>query len=53
MDVFYLVGRGEKSLVDYLGYMFPVLLGNVIGGTSIVAAIAHAQYVGGSEGKPA
>ena len=53
VDVFYLVGRGEKSLVDYLVYMFPVLLGNVIGGTSIVAAIAHAQYVGDGEGRPA
>jgi formate-nitrite transporter family protein len=52
VDVFYLVNRGEKTLVDYLVYMFPVLLGNVIGGTSIVAAIAHAQYVGG-EGKAA
>ncbi|MGH8094865.1 MAG: hypothetical protein ACREIF_15560 [Chthoniobacterales bacterium] len=53
VDVFYLVGLGQKSPVDYLVFMFPVLLGNIIGGSSIVAAIAHAQYVGGGEGKPA
>lgn len=45
VDAFYLVGIGEKNLLDYLAYMGPVLLGNIIGGSSIVATIAHAQYV--------
>jgi formate/nitrite transporter FocA (FNT family) len=53
VDVFYLVGLGEKTIGDYFAYMFPVLLGNIIGGSSIVAAIAHAQYIGGGEGKAA
>ncbi len=53
VDAFYLVGIGQKSLLDYLAYMTPVLIGNIVGGTSIVAAIAHAQYIGGGEGKAA
>ena len=53
VDVFYVVGRGDKSMIDYFAYMLPVLLGNIIGGSSIVAAIAHAQYIGGGEGKAA
>jgi formate-nitrite transporter family protein len=53
VDVFYVVGLGEKTIIDYFVFMFPVLLGNIIGGSSIVAAIAHAQYIGGGEGKPA
>ncbi|MGI8889408.1 MAG: formate/nitrite transporter family protein [Chthoniobacterales bacterium] len=51
VDAFYLVALGQKTLLDYLAYMIPILLGNVIGGSSIVAAIAHAQYIGGGEGK--
>lgn len=46
VDAFYLVGRGEKTILDYFAYMFPILIGNIIGGSSIVAAIAHAQYIG-------
>ncbi len=53
VDAFYLVGIGQKSLLDYFAYMVPVLIGNIIGGSSIVATIAHAQYIGGGEGKPA
>lgn len=53
VDAFYLVGIGEKNLLDYFAFMGPVLIGNIIGGSSIVAAIAHAQYIGGGEGKPA
>jgi formate/nitrite transporter FocA (FNT family) len=51
VDAFYLVSLGQRTLLDYFAYMVPVLLGNVIGGSSIVAAIAHAQYIGGGEGK--
>ena len=53
VDAFYLVGIGQKTLADYFAFLVPVLLGNVIGGSSIVATIAHAQYIGGGEGKPA
>lgn len=45
VDAFYLVSIGEKNMLDYLVFMGPVLLGNIIGGSTIVAAIAHAQYV--------
>ncbi len=50
VDAFYLVGLGQKTLLDYFAFMVPVLLGNVIGGSTIVATIAHAQYIGGGEG---
>jgi formate/nitrite transporter FocA (FNT family) len=53
VDAFYLVGIGQRSLLDYFAFMIPVLIGNIIGGSSIVATIAHAQYIGGGEGKPA
>jgi formate/nitrite transporter FocA (FNT family) len=45
VDAFYLVGIGQKTMLDYFAYMGPVLLGNIIGGSTIVATIAHAQYV--------
>ncbi len=50
VEAFYLVGTGVKSLGDYFVYMVPILIGNIIGGSSIVAAIAHAEYVGSGEG---
>ena len=53
VDAFYLVGTGQKTLFDYFAFMVPVTLGNVIGGSTIVATIAHAQYIGGGEGKAA
>jgi formate/nitrite transporter FocA (FNT family) len=46
--VFFLVVTGKASLGTYLGHFFlPVLLGNVIGGFSLVAALGHVQVVGG------
>jgi formate/nitrite transporter FocA (FNT family) len=51
VDAFFLVGVGQKTLLDYFAFMVPVLIGNIIGGSSIVATIAHAQYIGGGEGK--
>jgi len=36
---------GEKSWFDYLfGFMVPTLIGNTVGGVSLVAALAHAQF---------
>jgi formate/nitrite transporter FocA (FNT family) len=44
VDVLYLVLSGEKSLPSYLlHYLVPVLAGNVIGGSALVAMLNHAQ----------
>ena len=50
VDAFYMVAIGQKSMLDYFAYMGPVLLGNIIGGSTIVATIAHAQYVEEDQG---
>jgi formate/nitrite transporter FocA (FNT family) len=34
-----------------VNFFLPTLLGNVIGGLSLVTALGHAQVVGGKEGK--
>jgi formate/nitrite transporter FocA (FNT family) len=48
--VLFLVATGSISLGNYLAHFFlPTLLGNVIGGISLVAALGHAQVVGGKE----
>jgi formate-nitrite transporter family protein len=33
------------------GYMFPTLIGNILGGVSLTAALNHAQVVAGMQGK--
>jgi len=44
-ECFYVVFRGERSLMQYLtGYFVPALLGNAAGGVMFVAALAHAQH---------
>lgn len=46
--MFFLVASGAESWGWYLGHFFaPVLLGNVIGGVSLVASLSHAQVVSG------
>jgi formate-nitrite transporter family protein len=48
-DTFYLVANGSIPFNKYLvGYVLPSLIGNIIGGVTIVAAINHAQVVAGS-----
>lgn len=48
--VFYLVATSYISWKVYLvRFFFPSLLGNMIGGISLVAALGHAQVVGGKE----
>lgn len=48
VEVFFLVMTGQASLGDYLGgYMMPTLIGNTLGGVSLVAALNHAQVVAG------
>jgi len=47
---FFLLVRGTISWGTYLVQFFlPTLMGNVIGGLSLVAALGHAQVVGGKE----
>jgi len=48
--VFYLVVTHAISWGAYFGqFFFPALLGNVFGGMALVAALGHAQVVGGKE----
>ncbi len=48
--MFYLICSGLISWGTYVTQFFlPTLLGNVIGGLSLVAALGHAQVVGGKE----
>ena len=51
VEAFYLSALGEQGWGDSLGgFVFPALLGNVIGGTALVAALNHAQAVAGERG---
>jgi formate/nitrite transporter FocA (FNT family) len=46
-EVFYLALNGVRSWPDVLGgFVLPALIGNTIGGVTLVAALAHAQIVG-------
>jgi formate-nitrite transporter family protein len=48
--MFFLVARGTISLGNYArNFFLPTLLGNVVGGFGLVAALGHAQVVGGRE----
>ncbi len=53
VDSFYLGGTGVKTFGQYFAYMVPILIGNIIGGSSIVATIAHAEYIGSGDGEGA
>ena len=45
VEAFYLVFLGELSLWRCLAYFLtPTLIGNVIGGVALVAAVAHAEF---------
>lgn len=47
---FYLLATGALSFAGYLfHFLLPTLLGNIVGGVSLVAALGHAQVVGGRE----
>lgn len=47
-EAFYLVVTGQASFGQYLlSFMIPTLIGNIIGGVSLVAALNHAQVVAG------
>ncbi len=48
VEVLYLAMVGARSWIDVArGYMLPTLLGNIIGGVSLTAAVNHAQVVSG------
>lgn len=47
-EVFYAAVRGEASWAEaLLGYLLPTLVGNVVGGVTLVAALNHAQATAG------
>ena len=49
-EVLYLVATGAIGFVTYLAdYMIPTLIGNTLGGVSLVAALNHAQVASGSQ----
>ena len=51
VDASFLVFAGDSSWTDFLRLTFvPALLGNIIGGVALVAALNHAQVVAGEEG---
>jgi formate/nitrite transporter FocA (FNT family) len=47
-EVAYLVARGSATWGDYFGrFVLPTLIGNTLGGVTLVAALNHAQVTGG------
>jgi formate/nitrite transporter FocA (FNT family) len=49
-NVFVLVVLGKISILRYVtGFFIPTLLGNIVGGVSLVAALAHGQVLGGKK----
>jgi formate/nitrite transporter FocA (FNT family) len=51
VEVLYTVAHGDRTWLDYLGaYALPTLIGNTLGGVSLVALLNYAQVVG--EGPP-
>ncbi len=48
VETFYLVGTGQTPFgTCFVSYMIPTLLGDIVGGVSIAAALNHAQVVAG------
>jgi formate/nitrite transporter FocA (FNT family) len=49
VEVLYLVMKGQQTWLSYLGgYMLPTLIGNILGGVSLVSALNHAQVIAGA-----
>ena len=49
VEAFYLTAAGERGFGQALGgFVLPALIGNVIGGTTLVAALNHGQAVAGN-----
>ncbi|MHA3774612.1 formate/nitrite transporter family protein [Verrucomicrobiota bacterium sgz303538] len=50
VEVFYLGVSGARAWGEIVGgYLVPTLIGNIIGGVTLVAALAHVQVVSGNE----
>jgi formate/nitrite transporter FocA (FNT family) len=49
-EVFYAAVRGETTWGGVVRYLAPTLLGNVLGGLTLVAALNHAQATKGEQG---
>lgn len=50
LEMLYNVMTGEVSWLTYAGrYMLPTLVGNILGGVTLVAMINHAQVVAGAD----
>ncbi|WP_051180787.1 formate/nitrite transporter family protein [Thermithiobacillus tepidarius DSM 3134] len=49
VEALYVVVVGQAAWADYLRFMLPTLLGNVLGGVALVAALNHAQVVSGDK----
>jgi formate/nitrite transporter FocA (FNT family) len=52
VDTLYVVWSGGAGVLDYLAWMLPTLLGNIVGGATLVAALGHAQVVGEARKSP-
>lgn len=51
VEAFYVSALGEQGWGEALGgFILPALIGNVLGGTGLVAALNHAQAVAGERG---
>jgi len=49
VEVLFLVMTGAKTWLSFAaGYMFPTLIGNMLGGVALVSALNHAQVIAGS-----
>jgi formate/nitrite transporter FocA (FNT family) len=52
VEVLFLLMAGAASWLHVAwGYLLPTLIGNIIGGSSLTAALNHAQVVAGMAGK--
>ncbi len=52
VEVFAIAAMNEESWLSVLGhYLAPTLIGNIIGGVTLVAALNHAQVVAGGGGE--
>jgi formate/nitrite transporter FocA (FNT family) len=50
VKAFFLVVGGTESWAQFFtGFFFPTLLGNIVGGVSLVAFLGHAQVVSGND----
>jgi formate/nitrite transporter FocA (FNT family) len=45
-ETMYVAWAGAAGWGDYLAWMLPTLVGNIVGGTTLVAALGHAQVAG-------